>query len=192
MDKHYRALQTLKADVERATWDPKVEELDIRKGRIVMIPGKDRNFSLKLEWVQPDERLTIADGRFLMYVPKRNLAWVGSAASAKPKSGGATAFKAISMSRDELSANFTPALGKEAQLKDGTRTFHLILTPKGKQDFTLAELWVDKDGMPRQVKITYLNGTTDAYFLSKVEKNITVDRKIFNLNPPAGVKAQPV
>jgi outer membrane lipoprotein-sorting protein len=96
------------------------------------------------------------------------------------------------MSEADIRANFSAQLGKEATLRDGTRVAQLILTPLAKSDYTLVDMWVDSDGMPRQIKITLVNRDTDTWFLSQIQKNVRVDRKEFDPPVPKGIKVQPV
>ena len=192
VDAHYKALDTLRANVTRETVNPQIGTSDSRNGKIVLLPGEGREFAFRLDWSSPNEILTVAKGRFLLISPGKGIAYTGLADSAKPKTGGAGALKTLSMSEADIRANFTAQLGKEATLRDGTRVAHLILTPLAKNDYTLVDMWVDSDGMPRQIKITLVNRDTDTWYLSQVQKNVRVDRKEFDPAIPKGITVQRV
>ncbi len=184
MDNHYKRLATLKADVERAQVNPQLDSTDLYAGKIVMKPGKGREFALRLDWSKPKvEILSIVRGKYVLFVPHINRAYFGSSDSKKAKtSGGGNALSALSMSEGELRANFTPTFIGEPKLKDGTLTAQVRLTPKTRQNFKLADVWIDADGMPRQVMITALNGDTDTFFFSNIKKNDSIDVSIFTVN----------
>ena len=87
----------------------------------------------------------------------------------------------MTMSRSQLKANYdTVCLGQE-QLSNGTLTWHLQLTPKGKTSYKSAELWVDSDGMPQSAKIIEANNDTSTIVLSGIQKNVTIKGSEFRL-----------
>ncbi len=192
VDTHYKALQTLRSDVTRETVNPQIGSTDSRRGKIVLLPGKGRDFAVRLDWSSPSEVLTVVNGKFLLIAPSKGIAYSGSADSAKSKSGGAGALRALSMSEADIRANYSAQMGKDATVKDGTQVAHLILTPLVKNEYSLVDLWVDSDGMPRQIKITLRNGDTDTWYLSGIQKNVRVDGKEFSPPIPKGVKVEPV
>jgi outer membrane lipoprotein-sorting protein len=48
-------------------------------------------------------------------------------------------------------------------------------------------MWIDSDGMPRQVKVTEQNGDTTTVLFSNVERNIVLKSEIFKLSYPSTV-----
>jgi outer membrane lipoprotein-sorting protein len=94
----------------------------------------------------------------------------------------------MTMSEAELKANYeTSYEGKETL--GGSVVWHIKLTPKTKQEFKFAELWIDMDGMPTQAKIVATNGETDTIQLSSVKKNEKVDKSTFSkIATPSGTK----
>lgn len=185
MDKHYKALQTLQANVDRATFDSVLKEESPYSGKVVLVPGKGRAFKMRLDWVKPrTEVLSVVNGQYVMFVPGINRAYFGSSESKTVNSGGGSVLSVLNMSQTELRANYESPimLSEKATLKDGTQTFHLKLVPKTKNKFQFAEIWVDPDGMPRQVKITNNNNDTDTIYLSAVKKNATINSSIFKVD----------
>lgn len=183
MDKHYRSLQTLQANIERSMINVQIDHTDLLQGKVVMKPGKGRDFAMRLDWVKPKaEVLTVVNGQYVLFVPGMKRAYYGSSDSHKVSTSGGNALGALNMSNAELRANYTPTYIGEETIKDATRTFHIRLTPKTKQKFKTSDLWIDSDGMPRQVMITALNGDTDTFFLSGIKKNLTIDRSVFKVN----------
>lgn len=178
MDKHHKALQTLQAKVERSKLNPQLGTTDDYEGNLALIPGKGREFSMRLDWTKPSaEHLSVINGSYVMFIPRTNIAYYGSADSNKPKEGTGP-LTALNMSEAQLRQNYKPTLVSDAaKLKDGTVTFHINLQPLTKQSFKNAELWVDADGMPRQIKVTAANNDTDTFFLSNIKKNGTVNKK---------------
>jgi len=190
VETHYKALQTLRASVTRERANPQVGISDSISGKIVLLPGKGKDFALRLDWSKPDEILTVVNGKFLLIAQSKGVAYTGSADSAKPRSGGSNALQALSMSEADLRANYSAQMGKEATLRDGTQVAHLILTPLKKADYSLVDMWIDSDGMPRQIRITLVNQETDTWYLSNVQKNVRVDGKEFTPSIPKGVKLE--
>jgi hypothetical protein len=64
----------------------------------------------------------------------------------------------------------------------------LQLTPKVAADYKLADLWIDKDGMPVQGMRTEKNGDTRTVLLSKIVKNRSIKREVFDVIFPRSIK----
>ena len=86
------------------------------------------------------------------------------------------------MSREQLRANYDVVYLDEQEIKNGPLTWHIQLNPKAAANYKYAELWIDKDGMPRQVKIVERNDDSTTVQLGNVRKNEKVDPKAFALN----------
>ncbi len=95
------------------------------------------------------------------------------------------------MSRVEFKANYTVIYIGDEQIKDGTATWHIQLNPKKAVGYNKAELWIDKDGMPRQIRTTEPNNDTTTVLLSNIEKNITISLKSFEIVYPKSLKPIP-
>ncbi len=57
-------------------------------------------------------------------------------------------------------------------------------TEKRQRSYKVAEIWVDADGMPIQAKIVESNNDTTTVLLSKIQKNITINANVFDLQLP--------
>lgn len=189
MDTHYKALKSLKSEVARSQFNSQLKVADSYEGKIVLVPGKDRNFSLRLDWVKPKEELiSVVNGKYVLYVPGIKRAYTGNSDSKNLNDGGGgNVLKAMSMSEADLKKNYNVKYEGQVQLA-GVEVWHLRLEPKSKANYKFAELWVDKDGMPRQGKVTALNNDTDTFLLKSFKKNETIDRSIFKVTLPKGTE----
>lgn len=189
MDAHYKLLKSLQADVSRETFNSQLGETDKASGTISLLPGKGRNFSLRLDWEKPKaENIAVVNGQYVAYNPGIGQAWIGSSGSKTLSSKGGNALQVMSMSREEIKANYNVEyLGQEG-ISGAVQTWHLKLTPKVKSNYKFVDLWVDGNGMPLQGKITLLNNDTDTILLTRLKKNETIAGSTFKINLPKGTK----
>jgi Outer membrane lipoprotein-sorting protein len=183
MDRHYKALQTLQAGVSRRQANPQVGTSDDSSGNVVLIPGKKGrdDVSVCLNWTKPrEETLLVYKGKYQLYVPGIQTSYEGNTKSQKLGKSGGGVLSLMTMSDTERKANFEVPLYEGKETLNGKEVFHIKLTPKTKQDFKLAELWVDTDGMPMQVMIVMPNGETDTLQFSGVKRNETINASVFN------------
>lgn len=189
MDEHYKALKSLKADVTRVQFNAQLGEPDTSSGKISLIPGKGRSFSLRLDWTKPkEETLSIVNGQYVAFIPNIKRAYTGSSESKTVNDKGGNVLKIMSMSKEELKANYNIVYLGEEKVAGSIRTLHLKLTPKTKTNFKFADLWVDGDGMPIQAQVTRLNDDTDRILLANLGKNVTINASIFKVNLPRGTE----
>lgn len=189
MDKHYKALKSLQAEISRETFNSQLGETDKAAGNLSLLPGKGRNFSLRLDWVKPKtENIAVVNGQYVAYNPGIGQAWVGSSGSKTLSDKGGNALQVMSMSREEIKANYTVEyLGQEG-ISGSVQTWHLKLTPKAKSNYKFVDLWVDGNGMPLQGRITQLNNDTDSILLTRLKKNEPIPGSTFKVNLPKGTK----
>lgn len=187
MDDHYKALKSLQANVAREQYNPQLDETDKSSGTISLIPGKGRNFSLRLDWTQPkNEIISVVNGQYVAFIPGIKRAYTGSSDSQKVQEKGGNALKIMSMSREEIKANYDVEYLGQENVSGGIPTWHLKLTPKAKSNYKFAELWVDGNGMPIQGKITQPNDNTDSVLLTNLKKNTSINGSIFKVSLPKG------
>jgi len=182
MDKHSQKLTSLRADVTMAKMNTQLgDDPEITRGTAIYAPRKGKDALVRIDWVKPDESLAVVNGEYIIYRPRLNQAYTGKVNKAKgnAKANGALAF--MNMSRAQLKANYTAVYLGEGTLSDGTKTFHLRLTPKTKTSYTMAELWVDVDGMPIQTKIVENNNDTTTVLLTNLKKNINLKGSDFEI-----------
>jgi len=190
MDKNYKSLTSLRSNVTMVKTDSTLGESDTFLGTTSFIPesyaGKRY---IRIDWSKPTvENIVVIGDNYKLYRPKLNQVIIGQTKGAKNNAaaGGALAF--VSMSREQLKANYTVVFIAEEQISGGVGTFHVQLTPKTKTSYKLADLWVDGDGMPRQAKITESNNDTTTVLLTDIRKNQNVDVALFTLSLPKDVK----
>lgn len=188
MDEHQKALKSLKANVMMNKFNPQLGTNDVSEGVVQYVPAKGRDALVRIDWIKPvEETLAVANGQYVMYRPRLKQAIIGNAKSAQGngKAGGALSF--MSMSNDQLRANYTVKYLGQENVSGGAQTWHLELTPKTAQSYKLAELWVDGNGMPIQAKVVENNGDATTVLLSNLQKNVKIDASQFKLKLPKGV-----
>lgn len=191
VDAHYQALTSLRADIKREQFNTQLGETDTYSGTVLMLPNKknSKDASFRLDWTKPEaESMSVIGGKFVAYKPSANTAWKGSSSSKKVKSGGGNVLTIMSMSKKDIKDNYDVAYIGQETVGGSVGAWHLKLTPKAKADFKVADVWIDSDGMPIQVKVTLPNNDTDTVFLSGIKKNQTIDLAEFRITVPPGVK----
>lgn len=190
MDDNNKSLTSLKGNIKMSKFNAQLGENDLTEGDVSYLPGRsDKQIFVRIDWAKPVvEHLAIANGQYVLYRPRTKQAIVGKVDSAKgnSKSGGALAF--MSMSKDQLSANYDVKYAGEETVSSGVNTFHLILTPKTATTYKSADLWVDANGMPVQAKIVEKNNDTSTILLSNIQRNATIKTGVFKISPPKDVK----
>jgi outer membrane lipoprotein-sorting protein len=190
MDEHYKSLKSLQADITREMYNPQTDDTDKMSGSISLVPGKDTKFSMRLDWEKPrKETISVVNGKYVLYTPGTGQALTGDSSSKKLGNKGGGILKLIGrMDKAEIKANYNVEyLGQEGVSGD-VQTWHLKLTPKVNSDFKFADIWVDGNGMPLQVKITQPNNETDTILLTKLKKNDSLNASIFKVSLPPGTK----
>jgi outer membrane lipoprotein-sorting protein len=189
MDEHYKLLKSLQADVTRVQVNTQLGEEDTSAGTLSLVPGKGRNFSMRLDWTQPKpETISVVNGQYVAYNPSVNQAYTGNSGSKTLKDKGGNALKVMSMSKDEIKANYDVQYLGQENVSGGIPTWHLKLTPKVSSNYKFVDLWVDGNGMPIQGKITQPNNDTDSILLSNLKKNVSINGSIFKVSLPKGTK----
>jgi uncharacterized iron-regulated protein/outer membrane lipoprotein-sorting protein len=190
MDDQNKSLQSLKCDLTMAKYDSALKFTDMTYGNASYLPKTPhRGIYLRLDWTKPvEEQIVMIGEEFELYRPRLNQVIIGKMKSAANNSevGGALSF--MSMSKDQLRANYTIMYIGEEKITDGTDTWHLVVTPKIATSYKNAEIWVDSDGMPRQVKVNEQNGDATTVLLSNTQKNVMLKGEIFKLSYPSTVK----
>ena len=190
MDEHYKALKSLQASIVREVANPQLaDDIDTMSGTISLVPGKGRNFKVRLEWVKPrNEIISVVNGQYVLYTPAIKQAYTGNSSSQKLQSNGGNALKVMSMDKAEIKANYNIEYLGQENIAGGIPTWHLKLTPKVKSDYKFADIWVDGNGMPLQAKITKPNDTTDMIRLSDLKKNVSINGSVFSVSLPKDTK----
>lgn len=189
METHRASLQTMESKVTMVKRDALLDESDTYQGKVKYIPGKTENdMYIRIDWTKPSEQLAVIKTEYVLYRPPINQVIIGKVSKAKnsANTGGALSF--MSMSKAQLKANYSYKYLGEATLSSGAKTVHLELTPKNRQKYKSAELWVDEHGMPLQMKIVENNNDSTTVLLYDVQKNPTLNAKDFEINYPKTAK----
>jgi len=192
MDARNKALQSLKADVTMVKYDFGLKSLDRPiNGRMQYLAkskkAKNKRW-MRLDWTDLDEHMSFIGNEYVLYSAKRSQVIKGSTQNGKgtPKINNALGF--INMSKAEINANYSHRYIGEEKIKDGTPTWHLEMKPKKPAEYKLTDIWVDVDGMPRQVKITQPNDDWTTVFLSNIDENKSVRLESFEIIYPKSIK----
>ncbi len=186
MDEHQKALSSLKASITMDKYNAQLDEHDIYEGTVNYLPAKGRDALVRLDWASPQQEiLLVVNKQYLLCRPRLKQCIVGNVDSAKSKVQGTNPLGFLSMSKEELKANYSVVyLGKE-EIKGGIPTWHLELKPKTAQSYKSADLWVDGNGMPLQAKINENNNDSTTILLYNLDKNVTLNaKKVFTFTPP--------
>jgi len=189
MDAHNKALTSLRSNVTMVKENAQLGGAqDTNEGRVAYLPLKGKDPLVRIDWVKPKETLSVVNKQYVIHRPALNQAYTGNTDSAKGsgKAGGALAF--MNMSRAQLKENYTVTYLGEETVKDGTKTWHLQMTPKKPTSYKSAEVWVDGNGMPIQSKVIEKNGDTTTVLLTGLQKNVRVDKSEFQIKLPDGTK----
>ena len=191
MEAHRNSLTSLRSNVTMVKYDSVLKVSDTTEGTTVYLPAKGRDALVRIDWTKPiQETLAVVNKKYVIYTPRRNQAIVGNASDAKGSGKANNLFSFINMSKSELNANFVITYLGEEKIKGDVSTWHLEMTPKNPASykFKSAEMWVDGNGMPLQIKVTEGNNDTTTILLSNVQKNATVNVSVFKVDLPKGTK----
>lgn len=152
MDSHNKALASLKSDIKLIRYNAQLNEADVNEGSVTFLPETStRPVYARIDWVRPRlENIVLIGDSFQLYVPALRLLTRGSGSVISSGMLGL-----LTMSKAQLKENHRGIdyLGQE-QIADGVETWHLRLYPRKKGYYKWFDVWVDGDGMPRQVTST--------------------------------------
>lgn len=189
MDAHYKTLSSLQASVKMDKYNSQLDEHDVTEGTAKYLPLKGRDALVRIDWTKPvQESLAVVNKQYVLYRPRLSQALVGKVdkAQGSAKSNSALAF--MNMSKAQLKANYTVKYIGQETVSGGIPTWHLELTPKTKTSYKVADLWVDGNGMPIQMRVTENNNDATTVLLSNLQKNLTIPSGDFQINLPKGTK----
>lgn len=187
MEAHRNSLTSLRTDVTMVKVNDQLGEKDTTKGTAFYLPAKGRDALVRIDWTNPvQETLSVVDKQYVIYTPRRKSAIIGNAAAAKGSGKANNLFAFINMSKDELKANYNIKYLGQENVSSGAQTWHLEMTPKNAaaSKFKTAEMWIDGNGMPIQIKITESNKDTTSVLLTNFIKNKSVKASIFKVDLP--------
>lgn len=193
MDEYSKRITTLKADITMVKVDAALgDDLTISTGTVRYAKQPKKDALMRLDWKKPEESLAVVDGEYRMYRKRLEVAYKGPIKELNKQGStvnpnAALAFSFVGTSKDDLSARYdVSVLSRNARLKNGIETFHLQLTPKAKMKYKTAELWVDVDGAPVQIRINEYNNDSTTILLTNPEPNISLKKSDFVIEWPKG------
>lgn len=191
MERNRQDLRSLRAGIKMEKYNAQIKDADYYIGDVIYQPGAGRQASVRVDWQKPQrETLAVADGKYKLFRPRMNMAYVGSTSSTNNKVSGVLGF-GLNISAAQLRTNFEPPqILAEGTLDDGgPRVTWLKLVPKGKASYRHAEIWVETStGMPLQTKVVEKNNDSTTVRLINPQRNVRVTSEEFQLKLPADVK----
>lgn len=141
---------------------------------------------LSITFTDPAGDKIIADGRAVwVYLPSTN---PGQVMKLNP---GGTDVERLDPASQLLRAprtRFTFADGGTATV-GGRATRVVLLTPKGRESFTRAKVWIDtQNSLVRRFEVTEPTGLVRNVTLTSIQANVTVPASAFRFTPPRGVR----
>jgi outer membrane lipoprotein-sorting protein len=192
MERNRRDLHTLRAALTMQKYNAQIRDTDMSYGQVAYIAGPSGATSnVRVEWTRPSrEFLSVSGGKYTLYRPRLNQAYVGSTSSAKGRASGGVLGFSLNMSGAQARSQFDIDLVGEGQLYDGgPQVWMLKFTPKGAASYKFAEVWVDQStGMPVQTRVTEKNGDSTLVRLTEIQRNAPVSPNEIPIELPAGVK----
>lgn len=191
MERNRRDLHSLRSSIVMEKYNAQVRDKDYYYGNVIYLPGAGRNVAVRVDWNRPqNEILSVKDGKYVLFRPRMNMAYEGSANSNRSKVSGVLGF-GLNVSGAQLRSNFeTPQIIGEGTLEaGGPHVTWLKLVPKGNASYRHAEIWVETaTGMPLQTKVVEKNGDSTTVRLVNPQRNARVSGDEFNLQLPSDVK----
>lgn len=189
MQRAQQSLKTLSADISMDKYNAQLRDSDKFYGNVKYIPVGGRSAFVRLEWTKPQQEiLAVANGAYVLYRPRLNMAYVGTTNSIKSEKDS-DVLALLNMSTMQLQARFGEPqdLSKET-LWGGVSTDHFKVVPKGSASYSYIEVWVDASGLPVQTKMVEKNNDSTTIRLTNVTKNQAIDKGIFELKLDSSVK----
>jgi outer membrane lipoprotein-sorting protein len=188
MERNRQSLKSLRSGISMEKYNSQLRDSEKFTGVVSYVPTTGREASVRIEWRSPQhEILTVSNGKFVLFRPRLNMAYVGSSKSKNNKAGGV--LEMIYMSRQQLETRFQPLQDvREETLWGGVSTIHLTLVPKGSASFKYAEIWVDSSGMPVQTKVVEKNDDSTTMRLTGLEKNLKISSDDFSQKLDSNVR----
>lgn len=186
-------LTTLESNLTMVKYDPVIKKSDVTQGTLKYAAvrdkkGKDIDAAIRIDWVKPEEILSVVKGKYILFRPRLNVVYTGKADSKNASDKGGDALKFLNMSKKDLQANYSVQYLGEEKLEDTTSVLHLKLTPKTASKYKFADVWVDGNGRVLQFQITMQSGDYTAFRLSNIKENPRLPGSVFVVKMPDNVK----
>jgi outer membrane lipoprotein-sorting protein len=188
MERNRQSLRSLRSSISMEKYNSQLRDSEKYNGVVLYAPSTGREASVRIEWSSPQhEILAVSNGKYTLFRPRLNMAYVGSSKSNRNKAGGV--LEMMYMTRQQLETRFQPVQDvREETLWGNVSTIHLTLVPKGAASFKYAEIWIDNSGMPVQTKIVEKNDDATTMRLMGLEKNAKISSDEFVLKLDSSVR----
>jgi outer membrane lipoprotein-sorting protein len=187
MENNYNTLKNLKSGIQMRKYNAQTRDAEDYAGYLHYVPGKGRSGNARLDWYQPaQETLAVKNGSYKLYRPKLNVVYVGTV-DKKQKSNPNSSLNFLNMSGSQLRSQFNVQFVGNEDTGVGMAS-KLYLTPKGNASYQSAEVWVDGNGMPIQIKVNEKNNDYTFIRVYQVERNANFDGSVFDLQIPKTAK----
>lgn len=189
MQRNQQTMKSLSADISMDKYNSQIRESDNFYGTVKYIPVGGKSAFVRLEWTKPQhEILAVANGAYILYRPRLNMAYVGTTNSIKSEKDS-DVLALLNMSTTQLRARFGDLQDlRDETLWGGVATTHFKAVPKNAASYNYIEVWVDASGMPVQTKMVEKNNDSTTVRLTNVAKNQAIDKGIFELKLDSSVK----
>jgi outer membrane lipoprotein-sorting protein len=189
MQRSQQTLKSLSADISMVKYNSQIKDFDEFYGTVKYIPVGGKSAFVRLEWTKPQhEILAVANGAYILYRPRLNMAYVGTTNSIK-NGKDSDVLALLNMSTSQLRARFGDLQDlRDENLWGGVATTHFKAVPKNAASYNYIEVWVDASGMPVQTKMVEKNNDSTTVRLTNVARNQTIDKGIFELKLDSSVK----
>lgn len=141
---------------------------------------------LAINFTDPAGDKIIADGKSVwVYLPSTN---PGQVMKLTPGGSDAERLDPASQLLRSPRSRFNIADGGTATV-GGRQTRLVLLTPKGRESFTRAKVWIDtRNSLVRKFEVTEPSGLVRNVTLTSIQANVAVPASAFRFTPPRGVR----
>ena len=133
------------------------------------------------------ETLLLVRGQYMLYRPRLNQALIGDPRRVN-NAPASSVFDLLNMPGEQFKAKFNILFLGEETTDANVRTWRLQFTPKNPGFFKSAEVWVDADGMIREMRVTENNSDVTTIKLTSIARNPKIDASTFRLELPKDVQ----
>ena len=195
MEAYRVRVTSLESNLTMVKYDPIIKKSDVTQGALKYAAerdkkGKDISAAIRIDWVKPEEILSVVKGTYVLYRPRLNVYYTGKADSKNAKDKGGDALNFMNMSKKELTANYMASYIAPEKLEDSTSVHHLRLTPKTASKYKYADVWIDDNGAIHQFQITMQSGDYTAFRLSNMKPNAKFSSEVFKVNTNGAKKIE--
>lgn len=189
MEAHHQSLVTLRTKVLMEKYNSQLKETNVSQGTAIYLNSTNERLYGRVDWTKPfQETLSVHGNRFVLYRANLKQALTGNLTLRNENSEFLKNLSILRMSKKELKANYRITYYGVEKVMGIIETVHLEFKPKNISAFKTTELWVDKFGMPVQLKITENNNHFTRILLSDFTKNTAMDAKEFKVTLPVNTK----